>query len=497
MTAALCWETGPSAPEFIDALGAAKARPDELLRLAVGRAAEIAPAVIDIVGLAASGVYLLPAQRNVVFWGIHILAAARRTELFDPLLRLLRRSSENDLDDLLGDATTETLAGILLSLFDGNATALMESCLDGNVDGTARWMLLLVLARLTFDGAVPREVTIDLLERFEREQRAEPGSDAWMGWQDAVVLLGVETLRERMHATWRDGRNPQRKVDQDGLDLDLSKASAMAPGDPGLFIQHGIEALSDPVAALGWIAKPAAPARNEPLALADFLALDAADVAWLNGFFERKCGGLGLLEFTDGYFCGSIAGPGTVQFDISMSVLWERLFEEHEECLFDSHEQQQYVTSLLTRHWNTIVHRLDGRHHHHPLLDTALGEAKGAGWASGFVFAITQRMTDWDRMKGDDYIAGFILALSGLAGHEEFLQRRLSAKECSQLLDILPLALQRAYDHCHGRIDRLARPSFTPELAAIKIGRNEPCPCGSGKKYKRCCGSPLHDKIEW
>lgn len=22
----------------------------------------------------------------------------------------------------------------------------------------------------------------------------------------------------------------------------------------------------------------------------------------------------------------------------------------------------------------------------------------------------------------------------------------------------------------------------------IKIGRNEKCPCGSGKKYKRCCG---------
>ena len=21
------------------------------------------------------------------------------------------------------------------------------------------------------------------------------------------------------------------------------------------------------------------------------------------------------------------------------------------------------------------------------------------------------------------------------------------------------------------------------------IGRNEPCPCGSGKKYKKCCGS--------
>ncbi|HHQ4598872.1 SEC-C metal-binding domain-containing protein [Aeromonas veronii] len=24
-------------------------------------------------------------------------------------------------------------------------------------------------------------------------------------------------------------------------------------------------------------------------------------------------------------------------------------------------------------------------------------------------------------------------------------------------------------------------------MAPIKIGRNEPCPCGSGKKYKQCC----------
>ena len=22
-----------------------------------------------------------------------------------------------------------------------------------------------------------------------------------------------------------------------------------------------------------------------------------------------------------------------------------------------------------------------------------------------------------------------------------------------------------------------------------RIGRNDPCPCGSGKKYKKCCGA--------
>jgi preprotein translocase subunit SecA len=27
-----------------------------------------------------------------------------------------------------------------------------------------------------------------------------------------------------------------------------------------------------------------------------------------------------------------------------------------------------------------------------------------------------------------------------------------------------------------------------PVRAEAKPGRNEPCPCGSGKKYKKCCG---------
>lgn len=29
-----------------------------------------------------------------------------------------------------------------------------------------------------------------------------------------------------------------------------------------------------------------------------------------------------------------------------------------------------------------------------------------------------------------------------------------------------------------------AEPSWT----SAKVGRNEPCPCDSGKKYKKCCG---------
>jgi uncharacterized protein YecA (UPF0149 family) len=32
------------------------------------------------------------------------------------------------------------------------------------------------------------------------------------------------------------------------------------------------------------------------------------------------------------------------------------------------------------------------------------------------------------------------------------------------------------------------RPQQEPVEAAPRIGRNDPCPCGSGKKYKKCCG---------
>jgi uncharacterized protein len=30
----------------------------------------------------------------------------------------------------------------------------------------------------------------------------------------------------------------------------------------------------------------------------------------------------------------------------------------------------------------------------------------------------------------------------------------------------------------------------TAQRLKAKVGRNEPCPCGSGKKFKKCCGAP-------
>jgi tetratricopeptide (TPR) repeat protein len=36
---------------------------------------------------------------------------------------------------------------------------------------------------------------------------------------------------------------------------------------------------------------------------------------------------------------------------------------------------------------------------------------------------------------------------------------------------------------------RANRAAYGGSRIAVKIGRNDPCPCGSGRKYKRCCGA--------
>ena len=36
---------------------------------------------------------------------------------------------------------------------------------------------------------------------------------------------------------------------------------------------------------------------------------------------------------------------------------------------------------------------------------------------------------------------------------------------------------------------KIEKPKIDPKFVGKKIGRNEPCFCGSGKKFKHCCGA--------
>jgi hypothetical protein len=70
---------------------------------------------------------------------------------------------------------------------------------------------------------------------------------------------------------------------------------------------------------------------------------------------------------------------------------------------------------------------------------------------------------------------------------EEWVDR-LDARE--RELEDRAAQLRRVEDLVRGREARLQRGSAAASgrRTAVKVGRNEPCPCGSGLKYKRCHG---------
>ncbi|MGH7411293.1 MAG: SEC-C metal-binding domain-containing protein, partial [Candidatus Methylomirabilis sp.] len=54
--------------------------------------------------------------------------------------------------------------------------------------------------------------------------------------------------------------------------------------------------------------------------------------------------------------------------------------------------------------------------------------------------------------------------------------------------DVLGRPQHRSQPRLAERSLRTAATAAPIKVAGKKIGRNEPCPCGSGRKYKKCCG---------
>ncbi|MHB8534568.1 MAG: UPF0149 family protein [Sulfuricaulis sp.] len=127
-------------------------------------------------------------------------------------------------------------------------------------------------------------------------------------------------------------------------------------------------------------------------------------------------------------------------------------------------------------------------------------------WARGFGGGHDWLENVWDEYAPeelDEALGVDVLVLSFFASRnlaeayrKEIKSRNISLEELAgELLKALPDAMQN-----YARIGRtlyeavLSEPRIetrAPERHE-KIGRNEPCPCGSGKKYKRCCGAALH-----
>ena len=247
--------------DLIAALSGADHLPEEALRRAVAAPAAIADETLRLLRAAADGDALTDAEANLLFWGVHVLAAARDARAFAPLLRLLRQDAET-LDDLLGDAAGTTLPRVLASLYDGEPEGLFGLILDTTIDDLVRNEALAALAFLVRDGRVAREPVSDLLVRFDDKRVAVEGDIGWTGWEEAIALLGLRALSPRVEAARKDGRLTDDISDPAWFKATLRRAETR-PDDRRDLDERGLGYLDDPVAALAWTAEGAGePVRN-------------------------------------------------------------------------------------------------------------------------------------------------------------------------------------------------------------------------------------------
>jgi len=477
--------------EIRAALEQADGLPRQALTEALPQAPALAPAVLDLLAQAARGVHLLPLQENLLFRGLYVLAAARWTAAAPGFRDLLRRPA-HELDRLLGDGLTESGSGLLLSLHDGDDDALYALLEDAGLDGTVRWIVLDVLARLAWEGRTPRDRLVGLLDRFDREAMAPLGDPAWEGWQGAILLLGLTEFEERVRAGWAAGRNAyQREIDRTDWLERLAEAVAR-PADKGRFIEEGIAPIDDPVAALEWTERTASGPGDIGMSddPAEAIALTPHELDWLGGFLagDKVPPTAMRMEQLDGFFAALVAGPEMVPPSEYLREIWSA--EGDEAPVYDSPEQAALVLGLLTRHWNTIASRLAANVAHPPHLFHATPDTRGLDWAEGFVRGVALRSKAWLPLSRDREFGPLLQTILQLMANEYGEKAEaISLEERREALDALPTVLMGI--HTYWRLPAAARRGPEP-VRRTKVGRNDPCPCGSGKKFKKCCeGKPV------
>ncbi len=202
---------------------------------------------------------------------------------------------------------------------------------------------------------------------------------------------------------------------------------------------------------------------------------------------------MSLLEL-DGYLTGVIVAPSLIRPRRWMAGLWA-----DDEPVFDDAAQIQSVLSAVGILFNMLSARIDRslrrleaervcdyRPAFQPTESKPSHDAVKT-WVGGFWRAMALIPADWHALAADERTQVIIAPFVGFidAGDETF---ELAA-DIDDRLDEAAAEIPRAILLLRKIAQlRASRSQAQPDARRTKIGRNDPCPCGSGKKYKHCCG---------
>ena len=191
-----------------------------------------------------------------------------------------------------------------------------------------------------------------------------------------------------------------------------------------------------------------------------------------------------------GIFTALAVGPGLVPAADLLSIT----IQASGRPTIDDPERAERITELLNRFYYGIVDDLASeifvpRLRQQGIMVTDI-VSDISSWCQGFVLGMDRNRPAWQnwfkdlrREKAISVIIGTarpkIQEKLDIAGAEE-----VASTTYGLISDLVPLI--SSYWRFESGLDELVGPQAG--TVDPRIGRNRPCPCGSGKKYKHCCG---------
>ena len=189
----------------------------------------------------------------------------------------------------------------------------------------------------------------------------------------------------------------------------------------------------------------------------------------------------------DGFLTGIVVSPELIMPSDWMPIVWQG-----GEPKFSDLPQAERIMGIIMARYNEIIRALDDEPGaFEPILYEAPdGRLLAADWAEGFMDAFGMAVDAWDPLFADENtrsLMGPIMAQLHDKEGKPFIEGSLEEMQevREEAAQALPYVIKEIYDFWKARRESA---NLTTRRTEKKIGRNEPCPCGSGRKYKRCCG---------
>lgn len=204
-----------------------------------------------------------------------------------------------------------------------------------------------------------------------------------------------------------------------------------------------------------------------------------------------------LIEVLDGFIAGLLVCPELISPGEWLRIVFSR-DEENPQSAFADIDHANRVFGLVMDHYNDVVLTLmDRPESYRPLfsIDGRNGDVLWEIWIEGFLEAVNLRPAAWQSLL--DANEDTATAMEGMLKLANFVagEHDLTSEEVDTVRNSAPALIpgwvvtlnnwRLSKTKPASVVTQTPRPSFAPRG---KVGRNEPCPCGSGKKYKKCCG---------